>query len=398
MRRFMLPALAGLIIVGLLVWAFAPRPVAVETAAIMPRTIAVTIEEEGKARIREVFTVSAPIGGKLQRIALHAGDEVQAGKTVVAAIGPAAPALLDTRSRAVAEATLAAAEAAVALATAQLTQAKTARDFAVTDADRYRALFDRAAVSKRLLDTAVLAQQTAEAAVESATATLTVRQRELDSAQAMLATNDSATTDSCCITITAPVSGRILRVVTEDEQIVQPGTPILEIGDLGNLEIVVDLLSRDAIRVPPGAVATITGWGGPPLQARVNQIEPAAVTKVSALGIEEQRVEVILSLTGDPQTWRALGHGFRVLANIQVWLGKDVLSVPVGALFRDGSDWAVFSVSNNQAALRHVTLGERNEEFAQVLGGLNNGDTVILHPGDTIADGTKVTAVANTQP
>jgi HlyD family secretion protein len=187
-------------------------------------------------------------------------------------------------------------------------------------------------------------------------------------------------------------------VVTEDEQIVQPGTPILEIGDLGNLEIVVDLLSRDAIRVPPGAVATITGWGGPPLQARVNQIEPAAITKVSALGIEEQRVEVILSLTGDPETWRALGHGFRVLADIQVWLGNDVLSVPVGTLFRDGSDWAVFAVSNNRAALRHVTLGERNEEFAQVLGGLNDGDTVILHPGDTIAEGTKVTALANTQP
>lgn len=390
MRRLIL-GIAALSLAGLLVWAFMPRPIPVELAEVAPRTIEVAVEEEGEARIREVFTISATIGGKLQRIGLHAGDDVVANETVVAVIGPAAPALLDARARAVAEATVAAAQSAVDLARAQVAQAEAAVEFTTAEADRSRALYERAAISARLLDTAILDQRTAKAALDSARANLSVRERELESARAVLGTPDLAAADACCVSLIAPVSGKVLRVLSEDEQVVAPGTPILEIGNPGNLEISVDLLSRDAVRVSAGAAAQITGWGGPPIPARVERIEPSATTRVSALGIDEQRVGVILTLEGDPQDWQLLGHGFRVIARITLWRGEDVLSIPVGALFRDGSDWAAYVVQDGRARLQTITLGERNEAMAQVLTGLAAGDAVIVHPGDTVADGVAVT-------
>jgi HlyD family secretion protein len=170
-----------------------------------------------------------------------------------------------------------------------------------------------------------------------------------------------------------------------------PGTPLLEIGNPGNLEVVADLLSRDAVRISEGSAAVITGWGGPPLSAQVARIEPSARTKVSALGIDEQRVEVVLNLLGDPKDWQGLGHGFRVIARISLWRGDGVLSIPVGALFRDGSDWATYVVRDGRAQLQTIRLGERNDELAQVLSGVQAGDTVILHPSDRISDGIAVT-------
>ncbi len=389
MRRLLIPLLMAAALIGLLAWAFQPRPVLVETAAVMPRSFSTGIEEEGRARIREVYTVSAPIGGKLQRIALHPDDAVTAGKTVVARIGPAAPELLDWRARAVAEAAAAAAEAAVNLAKAALVQAEAARDHAATEADRTQRLFDRAAVSAQLRDNALLVQRTAEAAVDSARANLAVQERKLDSANALLAEGEGSATATCCTEIVTPVSGRILRVATEDEQVVLPGTPILEIGDPANLEITADLLSRDAVQIRPGAAAEITGWGGPPLAAVVERVEPAAVTKVSALGIEEQRVEVILSLAGDPADRAALGHGYRVMVRIETWAGSDVLSVPVAALFRQGPDWAVFAIEEGRARLRLLDIGERSDAFARVAGGLADGSTVILRPADSLEDGIR---------
>lgn len=385
--------IAALVLAGLLVWAFMPKPVPVEMAEVAPRTIVVTVEEEGEARIRELFTVSATIAGKLRRIDLHAGDEVFADKTVVASIGPAAPALLDSRSRAVAEAAMAAARSAVDLARAQLAQAEATLDFAMSEAERSQVLFDRAAIARRLLDNAMLGRKTAEAAVDSARANLSVRERELDSATAVLSGSDGAGPDQCCVTLFAPVSGRVLRVLTESEQVVQPGTPILEIGNPANLEIVVDLLSRDAVRVREGAQATITGWGGDPLPARVARVEPSATTKISALGIEEQRVQVILDIAGDPAARRTLGHGFRTIVQITLWRGEGTLSIPVAALFRDGSDWATYTIRGNRARLQRIALGERNDAYAQVLDGLAMGDQVILRPSDRISDGTLVAAM-----
>lgn len=389
MRR-LLPFAVALAVIAFLVWAFLPRPVDVELARIGPRALEVAVEEAGEARIREVFTVSASIGGKLQRISLHAGDAVTEGKTVVAAIGPTAPVLLDSRSRAVAEATAAAAQAATELARAQLAQAEATRDYTASEAGRATALFQKGAISQRAHDNAIRDQKTAQAAVASAEANLAVREKELESALAVLRPDGAGNGTRCCVEIFAPVSGQVLRVLTESEQVVQPGTPILEIGDPGNLEIVVDLLSRDAVRVSEGALATVFGWGGATLPAIVERVEPSAVTKVSALGIDEQRVTVILRLTGAPEDWRALGHGFRVVARIGLWREEDTLSIPVGALFRNGSDWATYLVREGRVALQPIRLGERNEDFAQVLDGLQAGDQVILHPSDQVTEGIRV--------
>ncbi|MES2539253.1 MAG: HlyD family efflux transporter periplasmic adaptor subunit [Pseudomonadota bacterium] len=392
MRR-LIPIAAALAVLAFLVWAFMPRPVEVELGEVALRPLEVAVEEEGEAKIREVFTVSATISGKLQRIGLHAGDEVREGQPV-ASIGPAAPVLLDSRARAVAEATAAAARAATELARAQLAQAEATRDFMAGEASRAVALFQKGAMSQRAYDIAVREQKTAEAAVSSAVANLAVREKELESALAVLSLDGPGSGASCCVEILAPVSGKVLRVLTESEQVVQTGTPILELGDPGNLEIVVDLLSRDAVRVTEGAVATVSGWGGVPTAAKVERIEPAAVTRVSALGIEEQRVTVILRLTGVRSDWQGLGHGFRVIARIALWREEEVLTIPVGALFRDGPDWATYAEADGRAVLRRITLGERNEDFAQVLEGLQPGDRVILHPSDQVADGVGIVALA----
>lgn len=389
MRR-LIPAAALAALIGLLVWAFLPRPVDVELAEVAPRTLEVAVEEEGVAQIREVFTVSAPIAGKLQRITLHAGDSVTEGETVVASIGPAAPELLDARARAVAVALAAAAQAAVDLASAQLAQAEATLEFMTEEANRAIALIEKEAISQRIYENAIHQQKTAQAALDSARFNHAVRERELESARAVLSANDAGGAGDCCVQIVAPVSGRVLRVLTESEQVVQIGTPILEIGNPGNLEISVDLLSRDAVRVKEGALATITGWGGPPIAAQIERIEPSAVTKVSALGIDEQRVKVRLGLTGPEADWQPLGHGFRVIARIALWRQDDVLSLPVGALFRDGSDWAAYVRRGDRVVLQRIRLGERNETHAQVLDGLAAGDQVVLHPSDLVADGVRI--------
>lgn len=388
MRR-LIPIASVLAVLAFLVWAFLPRAVEVELADVVPRPLEVVVEEEGEARIREVFTVSATIAGKLQRIGLHAGDEVSEGEPV-ASIGPAAPVLLDSRARAVAEAAAAAAQAATELARAQLAQAEASRDFAQGEANRAVALFQKGAMSARAHDTAIREQRTAEAAVASAVANLAVREKELESALAMLRPDAPGNGSSCCVDILAPVSGKVLRVLTESEQVVQPGTPILELGDPGNLEIVVELLSRDAVRVAEGAAATVSGWGGPSITAQVERVEPSAVTRVSALGIDEQRVTVVLRLTGAPDAWQGLGHGFRVIARIALWREEGVLTIPVGALFRDGPDWATYVVRDRRAEVQRIVLGERNEDYAQVLEGLAAGDRVILHPSDQVVPGVSV--------
>lgn len=385
MRR-LLPAAAVAAILGLLVWVFLPQPIAVETALVTRGDLAVYIEAEGEARIREVVVVSAPILGLLQRVSLHPGDDVTAGQ-VVAQIGPVAPHLLDARARAVAKAGAAAAAAAVELARSQLVQAEAALDYAATEATRARALFARAALSQRLLDDAVLAERTAEAAAASARANLAMRESERQSADAML-DDGGAAGALCCVAVKAPVAGRILRVVTEDEQVVQSGTPILEIGDTRNLEVVAHVLSRDAVEIAEGAEATITGWGGADFAAKVQRVEPSATTRISALGIEEQRVEVRLTLRDVPPP--SLGHGFRTLARIMLHEVRNVPRVPIAALFRMGGDWAVYTVQDGRAALRTLTLGARNEDHAEVLSGLNDGDPVILHPVAEIVDGTWV--------
>ena len=387
LRRLITLAILLAVIAGL-AWAFWPRALPVESAVITARDIAVTVEEEGKSRIRDVFSVSAPISGQVLRIDLHPGDAVVKDETVLISIRPAAPGLLDARLKRVAEAASASARASVGLAEAEVKQAEAQLTFLRTELERAERLSRQGTISERALDKARLDVATAAAALDSARASLNVRQKELDRAEAALI--ETGTSEGpCCTEVRAPVTGRILRVLAESEHVVQAGTPLMEVGDPGDIEIVADILSRDAVEIKPGAPAVIDNWGGPPLAARVRRVEPSAVTKVSALGIEEQRVPVILDLAGE-QDRGPLGDGFRVVARITVWEGKNLVAVPIAALFRQGGDWAVYKVVNGRAELSLLQLGRRNAAYAEVTSGLAAGDTVILHPSDQLAAGVAV--------
>lgn len=391
MLRRLIIACILLAVAAALGWAFWPRPVAVELATITRRNLTQTVEEEGKARIREVYTVSAPITGQTLRIDLHAGDTVEKGQTIVS-IRPAAPGLLDARLRRVAEAAAAAASAGVDLAMAEVKQADAELAFLRTELARTEQLAAKGNISESARDKARLAVETGVAALDSAKASLSVRRRDLERAQAALIETGNSE-GPCCTDLKAPVAGRVLRVLAESEQVVQPGAPLVQIGDPADLEIAADILSREAVEIRPGAEAVIGGWGGPPLPARVSRVEPSATTKVSALGIEEQRVAVVLELTG-PTMPPGLGDGFRVIVRITVWQGNDVIAVPVAALFRDGGDWAVYRVDNGRARRQHVTLGRRNDEFAEVTSGLDVDDSVVLHPSDQLSDGVRISDLA----
>ena len=390
--RHIIAILAGSGVVVLIVWALWPQPVPVDMAAITTGPLEVTVEDEGITRIREVYTVSAPIGGKLLRSPREVGDSVAANKTLVAVIEPTDPTFLDVRTQRVNAAAVQAAQAAVNLAEAQIKQAKAQLEFTRNDLSRAEKLAASKTISDRALEKAKLDVDSAESAVASAVATMEVRRRELESARAHMIQpgQPSVRSASCCVEVRAPIDGRVLKIIAESEQVVPPGAPLLEIGDPHDLEIVVDFLSRDAVRIKPGQPARIESWGGDKiLNARVKRIEPTGFTKVSALGIEEQRVKVILDFTGPESEWQELGHGYRIIARVVVWHGDGVL-VPLGALFRQGESWAVFVVDDGRARRRLIKIGERNLHNARIIDGLKPGEKVVLHPSDRVIDGVRV--------
>jgi HlyD family secretion protein len=375
-------------------WALWPRPTEVEVAVVARDSLTVTVEEEGVTQIREIYRVSAPVGGTLTRLAIHVGDSVAAGEAI-ASIGSTVPALLDERTRRVARASLEAAEAAVELASSNLVQAEAQLSFATAELNRTEALAEKGLVSTQAEQRTALQAQTAQEGVTAAKAALVMRQRERESARAALGEGESdSAAVACCTLVQAPVAGRVLNVFTESELVVQPGTPLLDIGDPAELEIVVEVLSSDAVRLTEGAAATIEDWGGEPLKAKVRQIDPVAITRISALGIEEQRTRVVLDLLDPAETRSRLGHGFRVVARIVLWQGEDLLTLPMSALFRRGDAWAAYVVNEGRAVLRELRLGQRNEDHAEVIEGLSPGEVVIVHPGDTIEDGSAVVALA----
>ena len=383
------------VVVAAIVYALMPAPVGVDVAVIGRGPLEVTVDEEGVAQIRDVFRVSAPIAGKLNRIPVHVGDKVSPDGDAIAAIQPAEPSLLDVRTQRELQAAADAAKAAVGLAQAQVTSAEASERLASSDLDRSRQLADKGAISERALEKAVTDVDTARAAVEQAKANLALRQSELASAEAHLIQPSASTSDSgsahCCVPVMSPVNGVVLKLLVESEQVVAAGTPLIEIGNPKDMEVVVHLLSSDAVEIKPGAPATLTDWGGAvPLNAYVRRIDPAAYTKVSALGVEEQRVDATLDISDPYEKWQGLGHEYRVMAHIRTWKGGDVVKVPVGALFRRGADWSVFRVVDGKAKLTKVLLDHRNTHFAEVLSGLSEGDTVVLHPSDQVKDGVSV--------
>lgn len=379
-RRW-LPWLALALLLALIGAGFWPEPVLVETATVAVGPLRAVITEEGKTRIKHRYLVSAPVSGQLRRLTLDPGDEVRAGETVVAVIEPLSPALLDARSRQLATARRdAAAE--------QVERARAARRYATSELRRFEQLFADGTVSIQELE---VAQWRAEAATRE----LGVAEGALREAEAALAEFDTAAgnpdSPRAVTEVRAPAGGRVLRVFDRSARVVTAGTPLLEIGDPAELEVLIEVLSRDGATLRPGTLVELGQWGGTnTLQARVRLVEPAAFTKVSALGVEEQRVNVIADLVNPPAERRGLGDGFRVEARLVVWEAAQAVKVPAGALFRRGADWATFVVVEGRARLRRVKVGRSGEGEMQILDGLQPAEVVILHPGDRIRDGQRV--------
>jgi HlyD family secretion protein len=398
MRRIWLKRTVGAIALALipagLTWFAWPRPIAVDLAAVVRGPMEVTVDDDGKTRVRHVYTVSAPLAGKVLRTSRHVGDQVVADETVVAVMQPTAPGFHDVRTHEELQAALAAAEATVRFAEADMRRIEAALAFARSEFKRAEVLVRTDAISLKALDKAKFDVETNEAALASAKAQLEVRRHERASIAAKLihpsGGTDSQSDPACCIQIRAPVTGRILKIIQESETVVQPGAPLIEIGDPLDLEVVADLLSTDAVRIKPGSMVKIDGWGGSTIQGRVTRVDPAGFLKVSALGIEEQRVRVTMDLVDPPESWSRLGHDYRVIVHVTVWNSNNVLTLPVGTLFRKGEDWAVFAMKDGRARVTSVKIGNRNNRVAEVSSGLSEGDRVVLHPSDRVKDGATI--------
>ncbi|HQY72932.1 MAG TPA: HlyD family efflux transporter periplasmic adaptor subunit [Aestuariivirga sp.] len=392
-RILLLAALA--VMAGGFTWLMWPQPIQVDVAKAILGRMQLTVDEEGISRIREVYTVSAPVAGKVARSPREVGDHVVAGVTPVAAIRSADPTMLDARTRLELQAAIEAAKADVEFASAAALQAEKELRFADAELGRTRYLVGKKVMALNALEKRQLEADGARQRLESAKAQLDVRLHNLEMAQARLlepaSPGNAKPPDDCCISLTSPVNGIILRIPVENEQVIQAGTPLVEIGNPFDTEISVDLLSTDAIQVKPGAPAVISGWGGTDdLKARVKRVDPAAFTKISALGIEEQRVKAILEITDPPAKWTGLGHEYRVFVHIAIWQSENALQIPLSALFRWEGNWAVFRVEGGLAKLTRITAGQINSSHVQVLSGLNAGETVIVHPSDLIADGVQI--------
>ena len=379
-RKLLWPIIGALAVVGLIVYAFLPARVEVDTARVQRGSLLVTVDREGKTRVRERYVVSAPLAGRVQRVELHPGDRVEQGKTVLAVIEPGDPSLLDPRALAEAEARVRAMEEARKLAGTNLRQAR-------TEAERARRLGVGQSISQEEFERAEHKERTASFA-------LRIAEYELELARAAFQRTQPRSpgeNGSSRLEIRSPITGCVLEVYQESSRSISVGTELLKLGDMTDLECVIDVLSTDAVKITRGAKAYLEHWGGErPLLGRVRLVEPGAFMKVSALGVEEQRVNVLVDFTEPRAKWEALGDGYRVEARIVVWEGDSVLKAPAGAFFRQGDAWAVFRDVNGRARLTPVNLGRTNGLETQILDGLDEGETVILHPSDRIKDGVSV--------
>jgi HlyD family secretion protein len=373
-------------------YGFMPRPVAVELAPVRKGDLAVTVDEEGKTRVRERYVIAAPVAGHARRITLKVGDAVAAGQ-VVASIEPARAASLDPRSRAQAAARLEAARAALQAAGENARSAAAEARLAELEMARAESLGQAKFLSQAALDQARARLQAGQATRQAAEYAVQVARHEVEVARAALIQASALAAGGAAETlrVTAPVAGHVLGVLHESEGAVQAGQALLEVGNPQSLEVVVEVLSTAAVKVGVGAKVMLDRWGGDQiLEGRVRVVEPAGFTKVSALGVEEQRVRVIVDITSPAEQWLQMGDGYRVEASFVLWQGSDLLLLPTSALFRHKEGWAVFVAKEGRAHLRPVRIGQRNGLTAQVIGGLGLGDKVVAHPDDKIADGVKV--------
>jgi HlyD family secretion protein len=389
-------------IAGGLAWFAWPRPVLVDLATVAKGPIEVTADDDGKTHVRHVYTVSAPIAGKVLRIShplgeqgpsLHVGDEVVANQTVIALMQPTLPGFIDVRSRDQLQAEVLAADAAIQQQEAEVKRIEAALDFSRTEFQRAQTLSRTQTISAQAFDKAKFDVATNEAALASAKAQVDMRRAVRTSLAARLIDPANAAPPAeatCCVRVLAPASGRVMKIVQDSEATVLPGTALVDIGNPLDLEVVADLLSTDAVQIKVGAPVRIDGWGGQPIRGKVVRVDPAGFLKVSALGIEEQRVRVTIDFSDPPETWASLGHDYRVVVHVTTWSAADALTVPVSALFRKGDQWVVFANENGRAKTVPVSIGHRNNRIAEVLSGLAAGDPVVLHPSDRIADGSRI--------
>ena len=388
--RRSLPWLGGLLLLALVAWGLWPKPVIIETGAVARGPLTVRVSEEGKTRVRNRYVVAAPVAGKMRRVPLKPGDDVKVGATVLTAIEPVAPPLLDPRARAQAEAVVSMHEASRKQAAESLEAKRSALKMADADRDRMRSVTRQGTLSESDRDKMEGDASMKAAEVRAAEFSLQVIDYELAQARAALERPDSVASGNL-VEVKSPVSGRVLKVMQESEMVVAPGTAILEIGDPTDIEIEAEILSRDAVAIHPGDSVEVAQWGGEnPLKGRVRRVEPAAFTKISALGVEEQRVIVLSDLVDVPEPAKALGDRYRVEVGVAVWHAADVLVVPAGALFREGNAWKTYVFRDGTAKLIPVEAGHSDGRFTEIRSGVAAGDEVLLHPPDTVKDGTSV--------
>lgn len=385
----------GVAALGLLVFALLPNPVLVDMDRVKRGDVLVTLDGEGKTKIHDIYVIYSPIEGRVTRIEAEQGDTVTAGETVIANMLPADPRFVDSRTEMQAQADIDGAEAALGFEVAQLERAEAELAFANSELERAQRLYDNGNVSIARLEQAELIVRLRETELNTAKSGMEVAESTLAAARARLlqpgGTNSGDGSDESSLVVRAPVSGKVLRILHKSEGVIPAGTPLAEVGNPEELEVVIEMLSRDAVKVEPGDIALIKRWGGDDdIRAQVRVVSPSGFTKISALGIEEQRVNIYLDFLDDQEKWRGLGDAFRVEAGIIVDQADAALNVPISALFRFEGNWSVFTVEDGTAVRKQVQIGRMNDQIAEVIGGLSESETIIIHPGSDVDDGVGV--------
>ncbi|MCH7824422.1 MAG: HlyD family efflux transporter periplasmic adaptor subunit [Acidobacteria bacterium] len=372
---------------------FMPTPVLVDTASVDRGVFEVTVREEGKTRVVERYVISSPVAAYARRLEFDVGDEIQEGE-VLLYLEPLRSQVLDPRTRAEAEARVTVARAALLVAQQEVSASEADATYAETDVARVRQLHERGAMSQTALDLAEAAALRTMARREAARRVVDVAEYDIEAANTALRYSQTAGAGGEMVSVQSPVSGRVLRLLHESEGVVAAGQALIEVGDPDLLEVEVEVLSADAVKIAPGTEVRFERWGGEDaLQGVVRVVEPVGFTKISALGVEEQRVLTVVDIVSPAQEWKRLGDQYRVDAIFIVWRGDDVLSLPSSALFRHRDGWATFVVEDDVAHLREVEIGRRSGLRAEIRSGLSTGEIVIVHPDDSIEDGSAIDIV-----
>ena len=387
---WLLVAVAAVLVVFM---ALRPQPVWVEAVTAQRQPLEVTIVEEGQTRVQDRYVVSAPVNGYLRRIELQVGDRVEQGQ-LLTRLEPLRSEVLDARSRAEADARVAAANAALAAAQQQVAAAEADQVLAESELQRVKRLAEQQLVSEEVLQQAEATAQRTNAILRSARFGVDVARHELQAAKMRLTISAASGTQGVTelVDISSPVSGAVLQRLRQSEGVVTSGQALLEIGDPEALEVVVEVQSFDAVRIQPGVAVRLTGWGGEPIDAQVRTVEPVGYTDVSALGVEEQRVRVVLDLMSPREQWALLGDGYRVDAHFILWRGDNVLVIPASSVFRENGQHAVFVIDGERVVQKDVVIGQSDGFLVEVVQGLNEGDQIVRHPDNRLDDGVRVRA------